>query len=71
MCFPGGGTHNTRNMCFLVGGTDITRDMCFPGRRTQSSRICFSQVAEHITLGRYVSLVGEHITLGIPYVFPR
>ena len=64
-CFPGGGTHITRDMCFLgrehislgicasqVGGTHITRDICFPG-------------GEHISLGICVSRMGEHISLGI------
>ena len=65
MCFPGGGTHNTR-------------DVCFPGRELKSLGICVFRVGEHITLGIRVSQlrelkslgicffqVGEHITLGI------
>ena len=48
-CFPGRGTHITRNMCFrgrethiitymgyMSRETHFTRDMCFPGRGTQS-----------------------------------
>ena len=38
MCFPGRGTHITRDMCFPGRGTHITRDMCFPGRGTHISR---------------------------------
>ena len=56
MCFPGRGTH-------------ITRDMCFSGRGHKSLGICVSQVEEHISLGICVSQVGEHISLGIQNVW--
>ena len=36
MCFPGRGTHFTRDMCFPGRGSHITRDMCFPGRGTHN-----------------------------------
>ena len=42
MCFPGRGTHITKDMCFPCGGTHITRDMCFPSRGTYITRdMCF------------------------------
>ena len=78
MCFPGWGTHITRNLCFWGRGTHITRDMCFPGRGTHITRymglmsrkhisqgIFVSQVGEHISLGICVSQIGEHISLGM------
>ena len=67
MCFPGRGTHITRDMCFPGVGTHITRDMCFPGREHTSLGIlvCVFQVKEHMALGICVSHVGEHISLGI------
>ena len=35
MCFPGRGTHITRDMCSLTWETHVTRDMRFLGRGTQ------------------------------------
>ena len=49
MCFPGRGTH-------------ITRDMCFLGGKHISLGICVSQTGEHISLGICVFQVGEHIS---------
>ena len=50
MCFPGRGTHITRDMCFPGRGTHITWDMFFRGRGTHITRDMFF-------LGR-----GTHIT---------
>ena len=58
-CFPGRGTHITRDMCFPGRGTHITRDTCFPGGGTHISGIRFSQVGEHISLGKHVSQMGN------------
>ena len=52
MCFPGRGTHNTR-------------EICFPGGEHIRVGICVSQVEEVKSLGVCVFQVGEHITLGI------
>ena len=38
MCFPGRGTHITRDICFPGRGTHISNDMCFPGRGTHITR---------------------------------
>ena len=38
MCFPGRGTHITKDMCFPGTGTHITRDSCFPGGGTHITR---------------------------------
>ena len=78
MCFPGGGTHNTRDMCSPGGGTHITRDTGFPGGGTHINRdMCFPSRGTHITWdmcfqggGTYVTRDmcfpgGEHISLGI------
>ena len=73
MCFPGEGTHNTRDnvcfrawgayvttgMCFAVWGTHITRDMCYPGGGTHITRdMCFPG-DEHKSQGICVSQVGN------------
>ena len=46
MCFPGGGTH-------------ITRDICFLGSKHISLGICVSRLREHILLGICVAQVGK------------
>ena len=69
MCFPGGGTHITRDMCFPAEGTRITRNMCFPGGGTHITRdMCFPGGGTHITRDMCFLGGGTHITNG--YVFP-
>ena len=58
MCFPGGGTHNTRNMCF-PGVEHITQALYVSQvGELKSLVICVFQVGEDITLGMCVSQVG-------------
>ena len=69
MCFPGGGTHITRDMCFPGGGTHITRDMCFPGRGTHITRDkCFPGRGTHITRDMCVLGGGTHISIDMSFV---
>ena len=52
MCFPGRGTHITRDMCSLIGKhiQCITRDMWFTGRGTHITKdMCFIDLSR-ITL---------------------
>ena len=63
MCFPGGGTHVTRDMCFPGGGTHITRDMCFPGGGTHVTwDMCFPGGGTHVTRDICFPGGGTHIT---------
>ena len=69
MCFPGGGTHITRDMRFPGGGTHITRDMCFPGEETQITRdMCFPGGGTRITRDMYFPGVGTILTTRFPWV---
>ena len=56
MCFPGRGTHITRDMCFLGGGTHITG-------------IRVSQVGEHLSLGTFQSPNELYLLFHIPMRF--
>ena len=78
MCFPGKGTHITKNMClprrgiqitwntcFLERGTYITDNKCDPGRGTNVTRdMCFIGRGTHITSHKCFP-GGEHTSPGI------
>ena len=82
MCFPGGGTHITRDMCFPGGETYVTRDMCSPTRETHITRdmcfpfggtqitrdMCFPGGGTRITRDMYFPGGGTILTTRFPWV---
>ena len=70
MCFPGRGTHITRDMCFPGRGTQITRDMCFSGRGTNISRdMCFLGREVASTKRRCISMLKQFLFFSFLQLF--